>query len=335
MFEETIRALHQLEGQTTVSVPIGDDEEGFFDRECPSEECLFQFKVRSDDWKEKVRNEEVFCPNCAHTADSGQWWTQEQLAHARQAAITQISERIGLALEQDAIGWNARQRPNGFISMTMSVDSRRQHVPLPPAATEPMKLKITCPICVCCYAVIGAAYFCPACGHNAADQLFSQTANGVGRALDQLDAVRAAIADRDIGEYTVRLLIENGLQNTVTAFQRCAESLFVGLPSSPKFRKNAFQNLAEGDELWRSATGKGFSDHLSIEQLDRLKIAFQQRHLLAHTQGIVDDGYVLKSGDSRYRAGQRLVVSTESVRDTLDLITKLIGGLQSDSQRYT
>ena len=52
MFEETIRALRQIEGQTTVSVPMGDDEEGYFDRECPSEECLFQFKVLSEDWKD-------------------------------------------------------------------------------------------------------------------------------------------------------------------------------------------------------------------------------------------------------------------------------------------
>lgn len=35
----TIRALRQLERQTTVSVPSSDDEEGYFDRECPSDEC--------------------------------------------------------------------------------------------------------------------------------------------------------------------------------------------------------------------------------------------------------------------------------------------------------
>ena len=47
MFEETIRTLKRLDGTTTSSIPvqISYDEEGYFDRECPSEECQFQFKV--------------------------------------------------------------------------------------------------------------------------------------------------------------------------------------------------------------------------------------------------------------------------------------------------
>ena len=46
MFEETIRTLKRLDGTTTsIPVQISYDEEGYFDRECPSEECQFQFKV--------------------------------------------------------------------------------------------------------------------------------------------------------------------------------------------------------------------------------------------------------------------------------------------------
>jgi Zn finger protein HypA/HybF involved in hydrogenase expression len=55
----------------------------------------------------------------------------------------------------------------------MKIDSRPRHVLLPPAAAEPMRLKITCPECSCRYAVIGAAFFCPACGHNAAELVFT------------------------------------------------------------------------------------------------------------------------------------------------------------------
>ena len=83
MFEETIRTLRQLDGTTSVSVPISYDKEGYFDRECPSEECQFQFKIHSEDWKVKVRDKEVFCPFCGHTADSSEWNIQEQLEHAK------------------------------------------------------------------------------------------------------------------------------------------------------------------------------------------------------------------------------------------------------------
>jgi hypothetical protein len=331
MFKETIRALRQLEGQTQVSVPIEDDEEGYFDRECPSEECLFQFKIFGEDWKEKVRDEEVFCPNCGHTAASGSWWTQEQIAHAREAALAQVKASISGALRRDANEWNRRQKRNSFLSITMKVDSRPQHVPLPPAAAEPMRLKITCPACTCRYAVIGTAYFCPACGHNAADQQFAQSVTGIRQSLDAADAVRVAITDRDTAESTVRLIIENGLQNAVTAFQRCAEAIFSSLPTAPKARRNAFQNLTEGDQFWRAATGKGYADHLTPDELAALLRIFQQRHLLAHTQGIVDQEYVSKSGDTRYKPGQRIVIRPEAVREATTLIEKLIVGLQADA----
>lgn len=331
MFKDTIRSLRQLEGQTQISVPIGDDEEGYFDRECPAEECLFQFKILSEDWKEKVRDEEAFCPNCGHTADSNKWWTKEQIEHAKQAALAQIKASISGALRRDAAQWNRRQPRNSFISMTMKVDSRPQHVPLPPAAAEPMRLKIACPACACRYAVIGAAYFCPACGHNAADQQFAQTVVGIRQSLDSLDAVRVAIPDRGTAENTVRMIVENGLQNAVTAFQRCAEAIFSGLPSAPKARRNAFQNLTEGDQLWRGVTGKMYADHLVADELAVLQRAFQQRHLLAHTQGLVDQDYLSKSGDTRYKVGQRIVVRPDMVREATALIEKLIAGLQADA----
>ncbi len=177
----------------------------------------------------------------------------------------------------------------------------------------------------------GLPNFCPACGHNPADQVFALTIIGIRQSLDALGAVRAAISDRDTAKSTTRLIVENGLQNTVNTFQRCAEAIFARLPSAPKARRNAFQNLTEGSQLWQAATGNSYSNHLSGEEFKRLNQAFQQRHLLAHTQGIIDEDYVKKSGDGRYRPGQRVVVRVENVRETLELVEKLVAGLQSDA----
>ena len=330
MFEETIRALRKLDGTTSISVSISSDEEGYFDRECPSEECQFQFKVILEDWKAIVRDEEVFCPFCGHAADSTEWNTEEQIEHLKQAAIEHLRSTMGSALKRDAARWNRRQPRNSFISMTMKVDSRPQQVALPPAAAEPMRLKIVCPACECRYAVIGAAYFCPSCGHNAADQVFAQTIAGIRQSLEALSSVRNAIQDRDAAESATRLIVENSLQNAVTAFQRCVEAMFSSIPSAPTARRNAFQNLAEGSQLWRAATGNSYSDHLSQREFDRLTRSFQQRHLLAHTQGIVDEDYLKRSGDSRYRPGQRIVVRSLTVDETVEVIERLVAGLQSD-----
>ena len=183
MFEETIRALRKLDGTTSIPVSISSDQKGCFDRECPSEECQFQFTVLMESWKAKVRDEEIFCPFCGHTADATEWNTEEQIEHLKQAAIAHLRSTMGTALRRDADCWNRRQPRNSSISMTMKVDSRPQQVALPPAAAEPMRLKIVCPACECRYAVIGAAYFCPSCGHNAADQVFAQTIAGIRQSL--------------------------------------------------------------------------------------------------------------------------------------------------------
>ena len=323
MFEETIRELRRLGGRQEISVSIPSDDEGYVDRECPSAECLFQFKIHEDDWREKVRDEEVFCPFCRHVADSDKWWSQEQIKQMEEAAVTRINQRLRSAMKRDADRWNRRQPRNSLINITMRVDNRPQHVLLPPAATEPMQLRITCSECACRYAVIGAAFFCPACGHNAVELVFNLSLTSIRNALDVLPTVRAVVSDRDTSETMVRFIIENGLQNAITAFQRYAEALYARLPLVQKPRRNAFQNLTEGSDLWHTATGKRYSDYLNSADFAFLKRAFQQRHLLAHTQGLVDQDYITRSGDTAYRPGQRLVVHESSVRECVDRIEKL------------
>lgn len=329
MFDELIRELRRLDGNR-ISVPIPADQDGYLDRECPSDECLFQFKIHEDDWAGKVRDEEVSCPFCGHTADSSKWWTQDQIAHAQEAARAQVQQRLGHAMRRDAGNWNRRQKPDSFLSITMKVDSLPQRILLPKAAAEPMRLKITCPACSCRYAVIGAAFFCPACGHNAADLMFAQAVNGIRNALDALPQVRSAISDQDTAETTARLLTETSLQNAITAFQRYAESLYTRFPSAAPPRRNAFQNLKEGSDLWFRVSGKYYTAYLNDAETVSITRLFQQRHLLAHTQGIIDSDYATRAGDPTYQVGQRLVIREAAVRQCLSLIEKLTAGMVSD-----
>ena len=331
MFEETVREIRRLGGGQQIPLSIASDADGYFDRECPSGECLFRFKVHIDDWCKKVRDEEVFCPFCGHTAASDKWNTQEQHKYARNAVISHIKQSLSSALEQDAAQWNRRQPRDSVLSITMKVRNRPHHVSLPPAAAEPMQLKISCTECACRYAVTGAAFFCPACGNNDAGSVFDRSLNGIRKVLDALEAVRTAVADRDTAETTVRLLTENGLQNAVTAFQRYAEVLYAKLPNPPPARRNAFQNLTDGSDLWHSATGKRYGDYLDPADLTVLKRAFQKRHLLAHTQGIVDQAYISRSGDSTYRLGQRVVIRASAVWECVDLIEKLASGMAREA----
>jgi hypothetical protein len=64
MFAELLREIERLDGMR-VSVDFPSDEDGYLDRSCPKEECRFEFKIDSEDWRNKVRDEEVFYSSSA------------------------------------------------------------------------------------------------------------------------------------------------------------------------------------------------------------------------------------------------------------------------------
>lgn len=330
MFDDLIKTLESLDGMK-VSVPVSaePDEDGYIDRQCPASECEFLFKVQEEDWRNIVRDEVVWCPFCGHEGPADEWCTREQIENAKNAAFAEVKHRINESMRRDAERWNRRQPRNAFISMTLKVDAQPKEIVLPAAATDPMQLRISCPECACRYAVIGSAYFCPACGHNAADQVFAQSLGTIRATLDNLLAIARGLPDRDTSENTTRLLVEDSLQRIVTAFQRYAEALLAKHPAPPKARRNVFQNLKEGSDLWQSAFGSGYETYLDASEIAALNGYFQQRHLLAHREGLVDAEYTAKTGDTSYREGQRLVIREPAVRNCLALVEKLANGLAS------
>ena len=82
--------------------------------------------------------------------------------------------------------------------------------------------------------------------------------------------------------------------------------------------------------MWKAAFGKHYSDYVNTAELAALTRMFQQRHLLAHTQGLVDQDYITRCGDTGYRVGQRIVVREMAVRECLGLIEKLAAAMSAD-----
>jgi uncharacterized Zn finger protein (UPF0148 family) len=196
MFDELTRMLRTLDGQqVSISNPTQVDVDGYLDKECPNAQCQFVFKIFADDWRDIVRDEEAFCPLCGHAAPAKSWFTTEQAEWVKEAAFAHVKRQVDDAMRKDAETWNRRQKPGGFLSITMQVKGRPEPLLLPLAATEPMRLKITCSQCNCRYSVIGSAYFCPSCGHNAADKVFSQSLDKIRASLDIAPTLCATIPD--------------------------------------------------------------------------------------------------------------------------------------------
>lgn len=326
MFEDIIRELKRMEQGMTVSVPIEVDAEGYSDRKCPAENCLFEFKVHGEDWTEKFEDT-VHCPLCGHDAPSDSWWTDEQIEHAKEQALQQVQARLGNALHRSAQSFNRRQPKSGFITMSMEYKGTRgERAVVPAPAEEPFDLKITCEECGVRFSVIGSAFFCPCCGVSSVQRMFTDAMRKVRVKLESAHQLRTRLSEagsRDEAEIISRSLVETGLADCVVAHQRLTEQLYAQLPGAKQPPMNAFQRIDQGSELWRSATDESYKDWLTQDELHDLRTLFQRRHLLAHAEGIVDQRYLDKSGDVAYRVGQRIVVRPSDVERLHDLVGKL------------
>ncbi len=197
-------------------------------------------------------------------------------------------------------------------------------VKIPAAALEAMQLEIQCEAFTTKFAVIGSAYFCPACGHNSVHRMFEDSLRKISAKKDNLELIRAAFhakGMKDEAELACRSLIESCLLDGVTDFQKYLESLYKAKGGTPPM--NAFQRLGQGSELWKVAIGVGYEDSLDANQLARLQLLFQKRHLLAHSDGIVDARYVKESGDGTYKEGQRIAFTVQDIEDLVTFVSTL------------
>jgi hypothetical protein len=138
MFKTLQRELERLGQMKEITVPIEPDSEGYLDKECPSEPCLFLFKIHGDDWSNIVRDEEVFCPSCGHVAPAKSWYPRAQVEAARDYALGTITNSMNKAMRADAAASKRRQNRHSFLSITLDVKDGRDAVLVPVAAAEPM-----------------------------------------------------------------------------------------------------------------------------------------------------------------------------------------------------
>lgn len=325
MFDKTLRLLNRFEQSYTYEMVVLPDEDGYLDKECPKEECMAKFKVNADDWENRFSHEVVYCPFCGHTADTDKWWTTEQVEQANNQAIRKIEVELTKALQNDAIRFNHSQSRNSFFNMTFSIKGETNFIDLPAQALEEMEQKIKCEKCGARYAVIGSAFYCPCCGENSAKQTFSNTIEKVNAKVKNIPVIRAAISEKskDEAERICSSLLESSISDLVVALQRLGECIYPTLSGATPLNRNEFQRLDDGNSRWKSICGKGYTDWLTTEEYLTLKRCFQQRHILQHKDGVVDQDYITKSGDNTYQVGQHLIVRENDVLRYSEIIRKI------------
>ena len=322
-----MQEVGKLEGSISIPVEIQLDDKGYIDRSCPSEDCGTQFKILYEDWINLVGEQKVFCPLCRQEAICTEWNTDEQSDYHRKLATSHAQQIIRKALRRDARRFNSR-KGDSFIKLSMSYRQNPSLVAIPATATDVMTQDFQCTECSCKYSSIGTVFFCPACGHSHVIETFSNTLETVQKTVAAIPVLRQTLTglyDENFAEDSVRHILENGLCKVVASFQKYSESSFMSLPNSGQFNlpRNVFQRLDDSNLLWKEATSTGYTDILDCEDYHNLGMYFQQRHLLEHQEGIVDQQYIDRANDNRFAIGQRLVVSASSVSELVSIMEKL------------
>lgn len=323
MFDDLLKEMERIK-KLSVSVGIETDESGYVDKQCPNEKCEFIFKVHGEDWSNALNDASVWCPLCRHEAPSDQWFTNDQIEHAKAEAFAVVKGKIDNSIRSGAKKFNQRQPKNSFISMSIKASgSPKRTYTIPAKAAEVMQLEIQCESCQSRFAVIGSAYFCPVCGHNSVVRTFRDSLRKI-RAKKNIPGtikqVMVSSSGKDEAELVCRSLVETCISDGVVAFQKYCEGMYKPFGTA---KNNAFQRLEEASELWREVTKKGYDDWLSENEINVLNTLYQKRHLLAHSEGIVDAKYIQKSRDKNYKECQRIIISATDVEDLITILEKL------------
>src|SRR5262249_3723854 len=96
--------------------------------------------------------------------------------------------------------------------------------------------------------------------------------------------------------------------------------------------RGVFQRIDVADALFGRHCGTTLSALVPTDVWSRLQTVFQQRHVLIHQQGIVDQQYVDRVLHARQQVGQRLVLSRREAEQALDALEAVVRALAATPQ---
>jgi DegV family protein with EDD domain len=147
-----------------------------------------------------------------------------------------------------------------------------------------------------------------------ADAKTSQVSTG-----DYIDYFRKFLKE---GKDVVHISLSTGISGTFQSAHIAAKQVMEEFPGRKVY---AIDSLAasSGYGLLVDLAADKRDEGLSAEELAFMKLMFQRRHLLEHNNGMVDQRYLDKSGDTSYSLGQRIIVKEADAHSLLAILRKL------------
>jgi hypothetical protein len=331
---EQYRTGRTAEGHGQFSVPLLPDEDGFFGRECPNEDCDTKyFKIGTtipdgmEDAAPNFSQAELTCPYCGTVDSMQRYFTQAQVDWIKSMMFRDVHKAFGDMLERT---FRPLQKPTGgFISVSVKVKrgalpSVRHYV------EEKLQEEVTCDKCGYEYAVYGVSFHCPLCGKGSLTQHLTSSAATI-RILAE-ESYRIA---NELGRTVGDRLLGNALEDVVSLFEgflkhvyryaiRKRESKTESEKLIQRIRVN-FQRLSGAEEFFRRDLQLEIFSALSNDERETLESAFAKRHVLTHNLGLVDEKYKTQAR-AWERTGAEVPLTANEVLQALAIVTKVVEG---------
>jgi hypothetical protein len=285
-----------------------------------------------EQWEALPDDASVTCPYCGHRPqDTNDFMTPQQNQRV-QAAAEALAEQYLHQKVNEIFGGlgNRRPRPRGS-----GMEIRISHDPPPPVRSLPayveeqVRRTITCARCEITYAVYGATAFCPACGPRAAADTVLEAIERGRRSLALEDALPDDLREQARAQGVFDKAAADAATEVVALFEVFAREQFAArVPGHEaivrRHGRGVFQRLDDADNLFAKHAGAPISTQVPEVVWSRLQIVFQQRHLLVHRQGVVDEQYLQRVPGARQQPGQRLVVTRQDAEKAFGALETVV-----------
>jgi sarcosine oxidase delta subunit len=316
-----------------VAVPV--DNEGFFGRSC--QDCGLFFKVLAAEWSSVPTATVITCPYCGkESADPSDFFTPDQTSYLRSAGLAMGEQYAHEAISNMLSGFGGTSRPRVRSGMTISVRTS----PAPRTRSlewyreEEVLRVLACDNCGKHHAVYGATAFCPYCGPRAT----------IETVLESIDRARSALALPDIlpeehreqfrAQGVFDREAETAVKEVATIFEVFAREQFKSrIPNADTFtvgRGNLFQRLADTDALFGAHAGFALSSVVPLLDWQLLQVVFQQRHILTHQGGRIDQQYLDRVTSCTQSLGQKLTISRRDAESALGALEAAIKAIAAE-----
>jgi uncharacterized protein YbaR (Trm112 family) len=274
------------------------------------------------------------CPYCGHKDSVGQFNTKEQVEYIKLSFLRLTTSLVGELLKQAERAFNK----GSFFSVDIKVKSKSQ--PIAHYIKKQLQENIVCENCRCEYAIYGIFAVCPSCRKHNLFRIFSKNLNLVRKQLELEDKLHKKFgkANRNAIDNLMKdlrhKLVEDACENVVTVFETCCkemynQSKYKAINPSVVLHGNPFQSLDKAKDIFLSQFNVDIFTNLSINEINKLYILFNKRHILTHNLGIIDQKFLMNTGLQKDILNHKVEISKQEVFSVLEGLKKMVESIKS------